>query len=176
MRPLFYAMLLFDRAAPRGSRLLPVGPNSPTAAVKTWATVDQQGVRRIVVINKDPGNARSILLKAPLARPDATVQRLLAPTLHSTHYVTLAGQGYGDITKDGLLRGKKKTEPLKAQANGFKLRMPPGSAALVTRQARAGAPGGHHGQVGPPGGRRARRAGPSSPAGPARHSVLPVSL
>ncbi len=132
VRPLFYAMLLFDRAAPRGSRLLPVGPNSPTAAIKTWGTVDQQGVRRIVVINKDPANTRSLLLKATLARPNATVQRLLAPTLHSTHYVTLAGQGYGDITKDGLLRGKKKTEPLKAQANGFKLRMPPGSAALVT--------------------------------------------
>ncbi|MEP6954488.1 MAG: glycosyl hydrolase family 79 C-terminal domain-containing protein, partial [Solirubrobacteraceae bacterium] len=132
VRPLFYAMLLFNRAAPRGSRLLPVGPNAPTAAVKTWATVDAKGVRRIVVINKDPGNARSLLLKAPLAQPKATVERLLAPSLHSTHYVTLGGQGYGDITKDGRLRGKKKLEPLKAQFNGFKLRMPPGSAALVT--------------------------------------------
>jgi hypothetical protein len=132
VRPLFYAMLLFDRAAPAGSRLLPVGPNSPTAAVKTWGTVDAQGIRRIVVINKDPANARAILLKAPLAKPKATVERLLAPTLHSTHYVTLANQGYGDITKNGKLRGKKKVEPLVAQFNGFKLRMPPGSAALVT--------------------------------------------
>ena len=46
-------MLLFDRAAPRGSRLLPVGPNQPTSPVKTWATVDPVGTRRIVVLNKD---------------------------------------------------------------------------------------------------------------------------
>ncbi len=132
VRPLFYAMLLFNRAAPRGSRLLPVGPNAPTAAVKTWATVDAKGVRRVVVINKDSANARSILLKAPLARPRAKVERLLAPTLHSTHFVTLAGQGYGDITRNGRLRGKRKNEPLVAKAGGFRLRMPAGSAALVT--------------------------------------------
>ncbi|MGZ4275663.1 MAG: glycosyl hydrolase family protein [Solirubrobacteraceae bacterium] len=132
VRPLFYAMLLFDRAAPRGSRLLPVGPNAPTAAVKTWATVDPSGVRRLVVINKDPAYARKVVLKVPLAKRDATVQRMLAPTLSSTHNVTLAGQGYGSVTKNGLLRGKKVTEPLVAKRGAFTLRMPPGSAALVT--------------------------------------------
>ena len=34
VRPLFYAMLLFDRATPRGARLLPVGPNVPNASAE----------------------------------------------------------------------------------------------------------------------------------------------
>ena len=54
VRPLFYAMLLFDRATPHGARLLPSGPNPPTAPLKTWATLDPEGTRRVVVINKDP--------------------------------------------------------------------------------------------------------------------------
>ena len=68
VRPLFYAMLMFNRATPLGARLLPVGPNPPTAPLKTWATLDPKGTRRVVVINKSPVKTRRLVLRAPGAR------------------------------------------------------------------------------------------------------------
>ena len=65
VRPLFYAMLLFDRATPRGARLLPVGPNAPNAQLKTWATVDAAGTRRVVVVNKDAKRPHKVVLRVP---------------------------------------------------------------------------------------------------------------
>ena len=77
VHPLFYAMLMFNRATPLGARLLPVGPNPPTAPLKTWATLDPKGTRRVVVINKSPVKTRRLVLRAPGGAGRAKVQRLL---------------------------------------------------------------------------------------------------
>ena len=79
VRPLFYAMLLFDRATPRGARLLPVGPNVPNAQLKTWATVDGAGTRRVVVVNKDARRPHKVVLRVPGAGDRARVERLAGP-------------------------------------------------------------------------------------------------
>jgi hypothetical protein len=131
VRPLFYAMLLFNRATPKGSRLLPVGPNPVTAKLKTWGTIDPAGTRRFVVINKDPSVGRKLVLNAGQGARRATVSRLSAPTLKSQNHVTFAGRGYGGSTTDGRLRGKRRVERLEARGGAFRLVMPPGSAALV---------------------------------------------
>jgi len=132
VRPLFYAMLMFNRATPHGARLLPVGPNPPTAPLKTWATLDPKGTRRVIVINKSPAKARRLVLRAPGAAARAKVQRLLGSSITATSGITFGGRGYGVATPDGKLRGKAKTERAVRRNGAFRIDVPPASAALVT--------------------------------------------
>jgi hypothetical protein len=132
VRPLFYAMLLFDRATPRGARLLPIGPNAPNAALKTWATVDPAGTRRMVVVNKDSERAHKVVLRVPGAGARGRVERLVAPWVGATKDVTFAGQAYRPQTQDGVLRGKHVSESVVRKSGAFRVFMPAGSAALVT--------------------------------------------
>jgi hypothetical protein len=131
VRPLFYGMLLFNRAAPPGSKLLPVGPNPPGGKLKTWGTIDRKGTRRFVVINKDVQAGRKVVLNVPGGASRARVERLVAPTLRSQNNVTLGGRGWGGSTADGRPKGKRKVERLKAKKKTFRLVVPAGSAALV---------------------------------------------
>jgi hypothetical protein len=132
VRPLFYATMLFNRAAPRGARLLSVGPNPPTAPLKTWATVDPAGTRRVVVINKSPVKTRRLVLRVPGGAGRARVQRLAGSSITATSGITLGGRGYGDATSDGKLRGEEVSERVPRRGGAFRLDMPPASAALVT--------------------------------------------
>jgi hypothetical protein len=132
VRPLFYGMLLFDRATPRGARFLPAGPNPSSAHLKTWATIDPVGTRRIVVINKDPGRARTVSLRVPGGAKRARVERLLGPGVTAKQGITLGGQSFGFATSDGKLRGKRSNERVERRSGAFRLDVPAGSAALVT--------------------------------------------
>jgi hypothetical protein len=132
VHPLFYAMLLFNRATPKGARLLPVGPNPSTAPLKTWATVDPVGTRRIVVINKNPVKTRRLVLRVPGGAARGRVERLVGPSITATRGITLGGRGYGDATSDGKLRGKARAERVERRGGAFRLDVPPASAALVT--------------------------------------------
>jgi len=139
VRPLFYALLLFNRAAPRGSRLLAVGPNPPDSKLKTWGTIDREGTRRLVVINKDTKTARKVILKLPEETAKvATVERLLAPALRSQNNVTFGGRGWGGETADGKIKGKRRIERIDVGDGSVRLVVPRGSAALI--QVRASAP------------------------------------
>jgi hypothetical protein len=131
VHPLFYGMLLFARANPKGARLLPTGPNPATGALKTWATIDPLGIRRVVIINKDAERARTIALRVPGGRARASVQRLLGRSVTATRGITLAGQGYGPGTFDGKLRGRRDLEHIVRRGSAFRVVVPPGSAALV---------------------------------------------
>jgi hypothetical protein len=132
VHPLLYGMLLFDRATPRGARLLPAGPNPATGSLKTWATVDPAGTRRIVVINKNPAKTRRVVLKVPGGGASGRVERLTGPSITATGGITLGGQSYGVATTDGRLKGKLQLERVKRAGGAFRLDMPPASAALVT--------------------------------------------
>jgi Glycosyl hydrolase family 79 C-terminal beta domain len=132
VRPLFYAMLLFDRATPAGARLLAMGPNPPNAQLKSWATVDPAGTRRIVLVNKDFRRAHKVVLRVPGGGSRGRVERLLAPSVAATRGVTLAGQAYVPQTPDGMLRGKRVSERLVRKSGAFRVLMPAGSAAIVT--------------------------------------------
>jgi hypothetical protein len=132
VHPLFYAMMLFDRATPSGARLLPAGPNVATASLKTWATVDPAGTRRIVVINKNPAKARRVALQVPGGAATGRVQRLVGPSITATSGITLAGQSYGPATTTGRLRGKRRDERVVRRAGTYRVDLPPASAALVT--------------------------------------------
>jgi hypothetical protein len=132
VRPLFYSMLLFSRAAPPGSRMLQVGPNAPGAKLKTWGTVDRAGTRRFAVVNKDVKTGRKVVLTVPGAAAGvARVSRLTAPSLGSQNNVTFAGQGWGGSTTDGVPRGKRTVERVRVAGGAVRLVVPAGSAALV---------------------------------------------
>ena len=132
VRPLFYAMLLFNRATPRGSRLLAVGPNPPGGKLKTWGTVDGEGTRRFVVINKDAEVGRKVVLSVPGARGTARVERMVAPSLKSQNNVTLGGLGWGGSTTDGEPKGKRVIERVEPAGSAVRLVVPAASAALIT--------------------------------------------
>jgi Glycosyl hydrolase family 79 C-terminal beta domain len=132
VRPLFYSLLLFNRAVPAGARLLTVPGNSPSSSTKTWATIDKVGTRRIVLLNKDSQRPREVVLSVPGAAAKARVERLAAPSVLAKKDVTFAGQSFGASTTDGRLIGRHVTERLKRRHGRFRLLLPPGSAALVT--------------------------------------------
>jgi hypothetical protein len=138
VRPLFYGLMLFNRATPPGAKLLPVGPNAPDAKLKTWGTIDRSGTRRFVVINKDVRTGREVVLRLPRgAGREATVERLLAPTLKSQNNVTFGGRGWGGSTEDGAPKGRRRIERVDLSRGSVRLVVPHGSAALVTVKAGA---------------------------------------
>jgi hypothetical protein len=135
VRPLFYAMLLFDRATPAGAKLIPVSPNAATAKLKTWATIDPRGTRRIVIVNKDPAVGHKLVLRVPGGAARGQVVRLLAPSIASTSGVSYAGQTYGMSTRTGRLLGKRFSQRVVRKLGAFRVVVPPGSAAMLTVRA-----------------------------------------
>jgi hypothetical protein len=131
IHPEYYGLLMFDRAAPAGSRLLKVTPTRVDAGapnVKVWAALGPDARTRVLVINKDVV-AHQLLLSGAGLPPlgTASLQLLAAPRagggplcpvgylntgMCATGGVTLAGSSFGpqdlrrplgDATTTGLL-------------------------------------------------------------------------
>ena len=133
VHPLFYAMLMFNRATPLGARLLPVGPNPPTAPLKTWATLDPKGTRRVVVINKSPVKTRRLVLRAPGGAGRA---QGAAPARLLDHGDRAGSRSAAAATatrpRTASSAGKASTERAVRRDGAFRIDVPPASAALVT--------------------------------------------
>ncbi|MEA2199008.1 MAG: hypothetical protein QOJ25_3059 [Solirubrobacteraceae bacterium] len=129
VHPEYYGMLMFAQAAPPGSRLLPVG-GVPDGSLKVWATVDPQGVERVVLINEDVSYPQSVVLQAPGSA--ATVEELTAPSADATSDVTLGGQSFGDQTSTGVLPGPAQTGAVYPVLGLYSVTVPPASAAMLT--------------------------------------------
>ena len=127
MHPLFYAMLLFDRAnAARRAAAARRARTRRPRTLKTWATIDPVGTRRVVVINKDPRKTDTVVLRVPGGADRARVAAPgSAPSITSTRSVTFGGRGYGDATFDGKLRGKPPTERAGRRNGAFRIDVPP---------------------------------------------------
>jgi Glycosyl hydrolase family 79 C-terminal beta domain len=128
--PEYYALLMFARAAPPGSRLLRItGASAPQ--LKVWATRAADGTVRVVVINKRP-HARSIALRLTRASGDATLERLQAPSLTASADVTLGGQSFGSHTETGALAGAQRTDPVSATDGRYVIALPAAGVAMLT--------------------------------------------
>jgi hypothetical protein len=79
-RPPFYGMLAFARAAPRGSRLVPVRV-AGNGRVRAWATTDRAGAVRLALITATGARRVRVQLAVAPGRPCATVRVTSAPSL-----------------------------------------------------------------------------------------------
>jgi len=131
VRPLYYGLLFFTRAAPAGSRLLFVS-QQPSTTLHTWATEDRSGTVRVTVINTSGAHSSTLALDVPGAQTSATVERLTAPSLRATRGVSLAGQSFGTSSTTGQLSGRLRVRWIGRIERRFLIRVPPASAALVT--------------------------------------------
>jgi hypothetical protein len=125
--PLLYGMLLFARAAPAGSRAVPL-VRRPASGVRTWATRDPRGTLRVVAVNPSARTPRVLLLTAR-GRGAAALERLRAPGLTARGGITLGGRAFGP---DGRLRGPRRVAHVVPRAGTYRVALPPATATLLT--------------------------------------------
>jgi hypothetical protein len=131
VEPEYYGMLMFTEAAPPGSKLLAVS-GSPGGQIRTWATRAPDGRIRVVLINEYTRHPRDIAVRiGGMSRP-AALSRLSAPSLAATSNVTIGGQSFGPKTGTGLLQGQSQPIAVVPVAGRYVVRLPPGSAAMLT--------------------------------------------
>jgi hypothetical protein len=129
--PVYYGLQMFNRAAPPGSRIVPVtGASDPT--LRAWATHGADGTTRVVLINTASSGAQNVTVHVSKAAMIASVQRLTAPGLGATSGVTLDGQSFGAQTSTGVLAGNPATENVNVYGGAYKVTVAPASAALLT--------------------------------------------
>ena len=128
--PEYYGMLMFAQAAPLGSRLL-TSFTAAGGAVKAWATYTPDRTIRVVLIN-DHSHAQTVVLQAGRHTAPATLERLLAPNIHSVTGVTLGGQTFGPQTATGVLAGQPTHIAVPPANHKYVVSLPPTSAAMLT--------------------------------------------
>lgn len=131
VNPEYYGVLMFARAAPPGSRILPVS-TAPAGAVKVWATVAPDGTIRVVLINLGATSQPVLLATPPGAAGPAAVEQLLAPDLAATSGVTLGGRSFGPT---GVLTGQRQATTVRSVAGDYPITLPAASAAMLTWKA-----------------------------------------
>ncbi len=136
-RPLLYGLIMFCRA---------LGPNPELvgrslygghgADLKVWASRDAGRMLHVLLIDKSVRAVR-VSLRLPGVGA-ATVQRLLAPAVNSRSGVTLAGQ---TLSRMGRWLGRRISQPLQPQTDGYQIALPRFSAALLSVRLAPGALG-----------------------------------
>jgi hypothetical protein len=128
--PEYYGLAMFAQAAPARSRLLKVS-STGGPQLKPWATRAADGTLRVVLINEST-HTRVVAVRAPAGAGTATgtLERLDAPSITATAGVTLAGQTFGAAS--GLPVGPPLTAAVAPHAGRYTVRVPAGSAALLT--------------------------------------------
>jgi hypothetical protein len=129
VKPMYYGMMMFARAAPPGARL--VSSTAPaTGPVRVWATRAPGGRVRVVLINESRHRWVTTAVRAPGSA--ATAQRLRAPRIGAKGGVTIAGQTFGSTTTTAALTGPVHEAALSSIQGRFVVRLPPASATLLT--------------------------------------------
>jgi hypothetical protein len=131
IRPEYYGVLFFQQATANRAKLLPVTLTTQ-ANLKVWATLDNKGVVRVVVINKDKTAQGDLNVSVP-GFGTGTVTRLSAGSYQATNGITIGGQTF-DGSGDGTLQGAGSGETVTPAGGVYSVVLPPTSAALITIQ------------------------------------------
>jgi hypothetical protein len=132
VKPIFYGLLLFARAAPAGARLLATS-HSGVSGLQTWATRGPDKTIRVVLTNDSPLRRLTLGVSAPGSAGSGSLERLTAPGLTALWGVRLAGQAVGG---SATLTGRPDVTLLRPVRGRYVVVLPPASAALLTlRQA-----------------------------------------
>jgi hypothetical protein len=137
VQPEWYAMMMFARAAPPGSRIMRLQKDLP-AGLEAWATRTPAGTVHVVLINKDAHGSEPFTLHVPQAAGPADVTRLQGQGLASTRDVRLGGQTFGQATSTGLLTGTPTGEIVSPVGDAYTLALPGASAAMLSFDAPPG--------------------------------------
>ena len=132
VRPEYYGLLMFKRAAPAGSRLLATS-QTVKAAVDSWATIGADHATRVLLINYSLTNSKSVRVQLP--RPTAaraTLTWLRAPSATATSGVTLGCQSFAAQTLTGELAGPACVDSVRPVSGSYSVQLPPATAVLVT--------------------------------------------
>lgn len=129
--PEYYGLLMFNRAAPTGSRLLSVS-TTPTPDIRARAAIAPTGLTHVVLINDSLTAEHSVVVHLPKRARTALLERLTAPSAEATTGVTIGGQSFGSETPTGTLTGRFKTVHLRRVHGQYVVRMPAASAAMVS--------------------------------------------
>jgi hypothetical protein len=133
--PEYYGMLMFAQAAPPGSRLLAIA-GAERAKLGAWATRTPNGQVRVVVIN-GRSQPRTLAVRIPGGGPRATVERLLAPSLSARSGVTIGGRSLSTTSRAALWAGQLDVARVPRRGSVYLVRIPAGSAALLTTATRS---------------------------------------
>jgi hypothetical protein len=131
VRPVYYGALLFQQATANAAKLLPVTVTTK-ANLKVWATLDNRGVVRVTLINKDKTAQGDVTISLPGFGSAQTI-RLSAANYQATHGVTIGGQTF-DGSTDGNILGTLSEETVTPSGGVYSVTLPPTSAALLTIQ------------------------------------------
>jgi hypothetical protein len=130
VKPEYYGLLMFDQAAPAGSRLLPVStPSSPD--VRAWATRARDGEIHVLLLNDSLTTSHEVLLRPPSPIGRVLLEQLSAPSVSATSGVTLGGQSFGAETSTGSLTGAVQLTPVTPTGGEYDVTLDPGSAAML---------------------------------------------
>jgi hypothetical protein len=130
--PVYYGLDLFARAVPPGSRLLRINGPRRGPGLAVWATRAPDGQVRAVIDNERRSRGWALGLRAPAGTSGAaTLLRMQAPSVRARNGVTLGGVTFGAPTYTGVLP-RPRAALLRANGGIYSLRVPAGSAVLVT--------------------------------------------
>ncbi len=129
--PLFYGLMMFDRALGPDARLARTRLYLPTRAaagahLKAWAVRVSGGRLNVLLIDKGNRSIR-VDLRVPASGP-ATIERLLAPSVSARSGVILAGQHVG---RDARWHGQIQASMVWPRSSGYVVTVPRMSAALI---------------------------------------------
>ncbi len=133
VKPIYYGLLMFARAAPPGARLLPATYRAPSS-LRVWATRARDGRVRAVLINDSRRHPATVAVRPPGgAAPgsSATGIRLRAPHADATAGVTIGGQSFGASTSTGSPAGGARQFTVRPVRGSFVVRLPPATATLL---------------------------------------------
>jgi hypothetical protein len=131
VHPVYYGMLMFAQATPPGSKLIRIsGGSAPD--LSTWATRALDGSTRVVLINKDARDSRSVAVRAPAGARPATIELLRASSIGAKYGIMLGGQSFGAETRTGALAGAPANATVKPADGRYTFDLPAASAALLT--------------------------------------------
>ncbi len=136
VRPLFYGVMMFARAAPPGSRLVTIRSDD-AGAVRAWATLGTDHAVRVLLINDNLRGSDTVRITVPGRTANASLERLSAPSAYATGHVSIGGRGFGPATSTGTLR-PAKLQTVTARS-GYTVSLPAASAALLTVPSNASA-------------------------------------
>jgi hypothetical protein len=128
--PEYYALAMFTRAAPPGSRLLGIATRG-SSELRAWATGGPGKPTRVVLINDSPRRTQTVQVRGAAGGGAAELQRLRAAGLRATGGVSLGGRSFADRTTTGVLAAPRQVRVPHVGAS-YTVVMPPASAALLT--------------------------------------------